>query len=222
MADLTRFSQTLRLVPKVHWIVVEDSSSRSENIELLLSRSTISHTLLWRKTPPHYPGKGWLPRSYALDFIRNHFRDQKDISAVVFFGDDDNAYDLRLFTDYIRHVDSVGVWAVGLVGGAIVEAPKVDNGTVIGWNVLYAPRRKFATDMAGFAVHLNLILSTNATFGPFCRRKSAPETCFLEQLGITLKDLKPFGFDNDRKEILVWHTKTRNSGTKGDNYGFVV
>jgi hypothetical protein len=103
-----------------------------------------------------------------------------------------------------------------------VETPKVENGSVVGWSVLYAPKRIFAIDMAGFAVNLNLILSTNATFGSFCVRKSAPETCFLEQLNITLNDLQPFGFEDDRKEILVWHTKTKNSGTKGDSYGFVV
>lgn len=40
----------------------------------------------------------------------------------------------------------------------MVESPKVANGTVIGWNVLWNPSRKFATDMAGFAVDLDVIL----------------------------------------------------------------
>ncbi|VDK61416.1 unnamed protein product, partial [Gongylonema pulchrum] len=49
---------------------------------------------------------------------------------------------------------------VGLAGTALVEAPHVVNGTIVSWDVVYAPRRKFATDMAGFAVNLDLILST--------------------------------------------------------------
>lgn len=32
------------------------------------------------------------------------------------------------------------------------------NGIIESWDVIFAPNRKFATDMAGFAVNLNLIL----------------------------------------------------------------
>lgn len=48
----------------------------------------------------------------------------------------------------------------GLAGAAKVEAPHVENGTIVGWDVVYAPKRKFASDMAGFAVNLKLILTT--------------------------------------------------------------
>lgn len=34
---------------------------------------------------------------------------------MVYFADDDNAYDIRLFDQYIRNIDKVGVWAVGMV-----------------------------------------------------------------------------------------------------------
>lgn len=36
----------------------------------------------------------------------------------------------------------------------------MENGTIVSWDVVYAPKRKFATDMAGFAVNLDLILGT--------------------------------------------------------------
>ena len=86
--------------------------------------------------------------------------------------------------------------------------------------------------VAGFGVHLDLILHNNASFHAGCR-KSNYETCFLAQLGITLDDLQPFGLNNNnnsnnenennmQREVLVWHTKTRNSGTKGGSKGFVV
>lgn len=49
---------------------------------------------------------------------------------------------------------------LGLAGSALVEAPHVVNGVITAWDVIYAPKRRFAVDMAGFAVNLKLILST--------------------------------------------------------------
>jgi hypothetical protein len=90
---------------------------------------------------------------------------------VLYFADDDNTYDIRLFEQYIKKVKTIGLWAVGLslsnlgivpsslflnysglAGGAQVEAPRVANGTITGWDVVYAPNRRFAIDMAGFAI----------------------------------------------------------------------
>lgn len=47
---------------------------------------------------------------------------------------------------------------VGLAGAAKVEAPHVENGTIVKWDVYYMPNRKFGTDMSGFAVNLDLII----------------------------------------------------------------
>lgn len=49
---------------------------------------------------------------------------------------------------------------LGLVGLAQVEAPKVRNGKIKGFNVFLGRGRKFATDKAGFAVNLKLILNS--------------------------------------------------------------
>lgn len=46
-------------------------------------------------------------------------------SGVVYFADDDNTYDIRIF-DEMRTISRVGVWPVGLVGGLMVERPIVD------------------------------------------------------------------------------------------------
>lgn len=43
--------------------------------------------------------------------MRERFRGYR-ANAVVYFADDDNAYDLRVF-DYVRQVKSIGFWAVG-------------------------------------------------------------------------------------------------------------
>lgn len=51
-AELTRISQTLQLVPNVHWIVIEDSETKSDLVRNLLTESGLSITHLNAKTPP--------------------------------------------------------------------------------------------------------------------------------------------------------------------------
>lgn len=47
---------------------------------------------------------------------------------------------------------------LALAGNTAIEMPDVHQGTVVGWKVLWNKKRKFATDMAGFAIALNIIL----------------------------------------------------------------
>lgn len=61
----------------------------------------------------------------------------------------------------------------------------------------------------------------SATFHEGCVKQS-PETCFLTQFGVPKEKAEPFGYDDDPKEVLVWHTKTRNIGTKGGNHGYIT
>lgn len=51
-AELTRISQTLALVPNVHWIVVEDSETKTDLVRNLLNDSSLLFTHLAAKTPP--------------------------------------------------------------------------------------------------------------------------------------------------------------------------
>lgn len=112
--------------------------------------------------------RGWAQRNLALGWIRRQFTNATR-KAIVYFADDDNTYDIRLFDLYIRRVERLGIWAVGsrflsprassgLAGAAYVEAPQVKEGKVVGWDVVYAPKRAFAVDMAGFAVNVKEIL----------------------------------------------------------------
>ncbi|GMR35851.1 hypothetical protein PMAYCL1PPCAC_06046, partial [Pristionchus mayeri] len=112
----------------LHWIVVEDAESTSKSVNDILKRSRVQYTHIAVATPSHNKLKptdpNWLlprgvpQRNAALAYIRNNLGSSG--SGVVFFGDDDNVYDWRLF-DEMRRVRRVGVWPVGVVGGLLAE-----------------------------------------------------------------------------------------------------
>ncbi|KAF7640327.1 Galactosylgalactosylxylosylprotein 3-beta-glucuronosyltransferase [Meloidogyne graminicola] len=220
LADMTRLSQTLMNVPNIHWIVIEDSNQTYPAVERLLKRSSIPYTYFFTTTKPGFPRRGWTHRNVALEYIRKNYANYKK-NSVVYFADDDNTYDIRLFNKYIKNVKTIGIWAVAFAGGAKVESPKVNkNGTIIAWNAIYAPTRRFAVDMAGFAINLKLILSGTASFNEGCI-KSTPESCFLSQFNIPRDKIEVFGWNEEPKDILVWHTKTLSPRLSGDTNGYI-
>lgn len=104
-ADLTRLSQTLLHVPKLHWILVEDSEEKTDLVIRFLENCGISYTHLAVRTPKQLITKEgdprWLKargveqRNLGLKWMRQNFR--SDMKGIVYFGDDDNTYDLRIF-----------------------------------------------------------------------------------------------------------------------------
>ena len=75
--------------------------------------------------------------------------------------------------------------------------------------------------MAGFGIHLDLVLRKKASFHRHCSR-AYPEDCFLRQFGIPLAKCQPFGHNSTPMEVLVWHTKTHSLGTNGSTFGYVI
>lgn len=54
----------------------------------------------------------WTAREFGLKFVTQQFATFSN-HAVIYFADDDGAYDLRIFDSYIRNVQTIGVWAIG-------------------------------------------------------------------------------------------------------------
>ncbi|VDP59974.1 unnamed protein product [Heligmosomoides polygyrus] len=106
-----RLSQTLNHVRNLHWIVVEDGATTVNVVDRLLFRSTIPYVYLATTTAPGMPSRGWTHRNLALEYIRENYSPQTD--AILYFADDDNSYDVRLFENYIRKVKRLGIWPVG-------------------------------------------------------------------------------------------------------------
>ena len=70
------------------------------------------------------------------------------MKSVVYFGDDDNTYDLELFNE-IRRTQRVTVWPVGICGGLRWEGPICINNRVTEWHTAWAKKRPFPIDFAG-------------------------------------------------------------------------
>nr|XP_008192881.1 PREDICTED: galactosylgalactosylxylosylprotein 3-beta-glucuronosyltransferase I [Tribolium castaneum] len=221
-AELTRISQTLQLVPNVHWIVVEDSDYKTDLVRNLLTESDLIYTHLNAKTPPFEKLKDKDPRwkrhrgveqrNTALKWLRENLKLGKD-KGVVYFMDDDNTYNVRVFQE-MNKIKTVGVWPVGLVGGLNAETPVLDKktGKVMGYRSGWRPDRPFAIDMAGFAINLDLILSrTDAVFS-YKMEKGYQESEFLSYF-TTKEQLEPLA-DNCTK-VYVWHTRTEKPVVNG-------
>jgi len=104
-ADLTRLSQTFLHVLKLHWILVEDSDKKTDLVSRFLANCGVKYTHLAVRTPKELITKEgdprWLKargveqRNLGLKWIRQNFKN--DMKGVVYFGDDDNTYDLKIF-----------------------------------------------------------------------------------------------------------------------------
>ncbi|TMS34551.1 hypothetical protein L596_002117 [Steinernema carpocapsae] len=173
-SDLTRLAQTLYAVPNLVWVVIEDADEISDGVSTILIASGLQYGHLHRATPKEKTingskiiGRGAFQRNQALAWMRTNFAGVR--KGVVYFGDDDNTYDWRLFEE-MRTIVNAGVWPVGTVGGQLVEGPVVnENGSVVGFNAHWKPNRPFPIDMAAFAVNISLIHANPKASFPYTR-----------------------------------------------------
>ena len=99
--DITRLCQTLMHVKNLHWIVVEDDNELSQGVVDILNWSSVHSTYLRYKTPSDLQGKrgrGAEQRNHALQWLRKQYK-VGQLQGVVYFGDDDNTYDIQLFEE---------------------------------------------------------------------------------------------------------------------------
>ena len=91
--DLTTLCQTLMMVPKLIWIVVEDSPNKTPMVTNLLTRCNVMSVHMNVESPDTLAiEQRYLGLKWVRDTCRVH-----SCNGVVYFGDDDNKYDLRLF-----------------------------------------------------------------------------------------------------------------------------
>nr|XP_006813533.1 PREDICTED: galactosylgalactosylxylosylprotein 3-beta-glucuronosyltransferase 1-like [Saccoglossus kowalevskii] len=184
-AELTRIANTFSHIKNLHWIVVEDSNEGTNLTKHFLISLCDQRNL----------GLTWLRHNLKPNVSR----------GVVYFADDDNTYSIEIFEE-MRYTKKVSIWPVGLSGELRYETPIIgpDN-KVKSWHAWNSSERKFATDMAGFAINLNLLLNNPHVWFSHTMPAGFLESSLLSQL-VELNDLEPKA-DNCTK-VLVWHTKT--------------
>ena len=148
-----------------------------------------------------YKPRGVSSRNAALQWI---LRNPNLPGGVLYFGDDDNTYDLRLFEE-IRWTKGVSMFPVGLIGSQGISSPIVKEGKVIGFTDPWFEYRKFPVDMAGFAVSTRL-LRAKKEGGRMPFKAGHEEDQFLRSLDLEMSEIEPKA--SGCSEVLVWHTKT--------------
>ncbi|XP_046679369.1 galactosylgalactosylxylosylprotein 3-beta-glucuronosyltransferase P-like [Homalodisca vitripennis] len=208
LAELTRLSQTLRLVPALVWILVEDATEKTAAVEKLLLRSGLSFVHLLAPMPEVIK-KGVKEKAKRPRGVSNRNRGLKWLranatSGVFYFADDDNTYDIKLFEE-MRDTKKVSMWPVGLLNGGF-GTPVVRQGKFEGFYSGWPGRRSFQVDMAGFAVSVEFLLQRPHARMPY--KVGYEEDFFLR----SLNPLKPSDIQwkaTNCTEILVWHTQTK-------------
>lgn len=144
-----------------------------------------------------------------MDWVLKNHDHAKD--GVIYFADDDNTYDLRLF-DELRKTKTISVFPVGFVGSKGspgITSPIVKDGRVIGFSDDWFASRQFPVDMAGFAVNVDFLATRPQASMPFWA--GYEEDVFIQTLDVGLEHLEPLA--DDCSQVLVWHTKTVSEKT---------
>ncbi|XP_070500308.1 galactosylgalactosylxylosylprotein 3-beta-glucuronosyltransferase P isoform X1 [Chironomus tepperi] len=207
LAELTRLGYTLKHVPNIFWLVVEDAVDTTQLVTKLLLKLNIPFAHLLAPMPEKYrknkvKPRGVSNRNRALEWIRANATE-----GVLYFADDDNTYDVEIF-DEMRYTKKVSMWPVGLITKYGVSTPIVKNGTLAGFYDGWNGGRKYPVDMASFSVSVRFLLSRPNASMPF--KPGYEEDGFLKSLSpLKLTEIELLA--SNCTEILVWHTQSKKN-----------
>jgi hypothetical protein len=110
LADLNRFSNTLRLVPKLTWLIVEDAITETVKMKKFLETLDMPNIIhLSYKSPEVSAANnhtkvmhGSYQRNYGIQWLKNAY-EEGDIEkmGVIYFAQAEHSYDIRIFEEVI-------------------------------------------------------------------------------------------------------------------------
>ena len=101
----------------------------------------------------------------------------------MYFADDDNAYDIRLFSE-IRDTKKVGLLPTGNLANTGLSSPIVRQGKVKGFVDVWKANRKFPVEMASISINVAFWLERGAPLFDY-HKAGYLETRLLEGLKIS-------------------------------------
>ncbi|KAI2507310.1 glycosyltransferase [Fragilaria crotonensis] len=184
IADLIRLANTLDHDCAIYWIVVEDATGCSKRVRDILDRTGVEQ------------------RNVALDII-----EYLGLEGVVYFGDDDNAYDVRMFPE-LRRTKRVGTFGVAYSGGGTYERCMVDpkTGKVSSFVTNWVSDRKYPVDMASLSFHTSVLLTEQRPRFSHEWDLGYLETKFLQLLISEMEEMEPLMSNCQR--MFVFHVTT--------------
>ena len=107
-------------VDNLVWIIGEDSEMCTDLVHNLLQRFQIPHVHVICPMPAIYMNienkpKGVACRRAAMEYVLENHDWNQDVAGILYFADDDNTYDLKLFEE-IRKTQNVSMFPVGFIG----------------------------------------------------------------------------------------------------------
>jgi galactosylgalactosylxylosylprotein 3-beta-glucuronosyltransferase 3 len=216
--DLTSMCHTLMNVPRVVWIIIEDAPKPTSLVTNLIQRCKAEIVHLLAYTSAKYrvekgdhawsKPRGVEQRNAGLSWLRQHYSPE-NCNGVVYFGDDDNKYDLRVFDD-IRKTKQVSVWKVAWSGGVRWEGPTCHNGYAKSWHAAFAKNRALPVDMAAFSIHLcEFFKHPKAQIGVNINGHSSKQGYLETDLLEHFTNRSAIECRGSENETYVWHSHTR-------------
>ncbi|KAL5293485.1 GlcAT-P.2 family protein [Megaselia abdita] len=207
LAEITRLGYTLKHVPNLLWLVIEDSNSLSDLVKTRLKDIGVPYVHLSAPMPEKFKKsknkpRGVSNRNKGLKWVRTNA-----VDGVLYFADDDNTYDIQIF-EQMRYTKKVSMWPVGLVTKLGISSPIVINNTITGFYDGWVGGRKYPVDMAGFAVSVQFLKQRPKAEMPY--RTGYEEDGFLKSLDpLKLTEIEPLA--SMCTKVLTWHTQAKKN-----------
>ncbi|CAF0997796.1 unnamed protein product [Brachionus calyciflorus] len=193
LADLNRLKNTLRLVPKLVWILVEKSETKSIKLKNFLQDSGIRTIHLNDNS-----SNDLNLLNKALFWLRSIY-DEIDRNGVVYFANTSSSLDLKIFEE-IRWTKTVSVWPVAFSRDYIYQKPNCSDGMVMSWSCGELCQENDLIDLLGFCINIKLLAERkNVQF------RSFRYLDFVKNL-VELNEIEPKA--DMCTKVYVWSTKT--------------